>query len=641
MTPHDALARSSEWIWPLVADHLWEATLFACVGCAAAALLRHGPARTRHAVWLMVAAKIALPSFVLALAASTAGLDLSAPLRVASESGEPIPAAMTVVTAAAAPVRSYVGRAADGTGATHDEVFCALTLVWASGFACAAGLLLLRRRALSQALASARALTAGRELEILERARRMAGVPARVSLLLSPGVAQPGVCGVLRPRIVLPVGIADRLGDDELEAVFLHEIAHVRRRDNLVATAHAALCCVFWFFPPVWFVDRRLLAERERACDEAVIALNAASRVYASSLVKVCRFGLEAPTPGVSAATGSDLRRRIDAILGGFGDRRLTRTHRALLGATAACLVLFGVAGSIAADGQKARPAASDEGVWFDGIGPYAERIPPVPVRFENADDAPVLVRAAETKLVPASGGLEHILPPVVTMENVTGRVVSEVRVSFGDDGAWRDVVPFPVTIAPRGRYVLRPDYRRWLNTRAAGKTTRLAVRVTGVTFADGGSWGQRDRVAPEVAAPASGEEFPAGFENPPGAPLVVVDARSKAAGDGYAALPTVTVSNTTDRRIVVVKLRFKAGADAHAVTVQRVDIGPSGRHVFASDTTLAGSPDRVTVQVVGVEFENGDVWGLLDSTIDSRWPDVPVPNAIRPKPEVSANEHE
>ena len=55
-----------------------------------------------------------------------------------------------------------------------------------------------------------------------------------MTLILSSDFPEPGVCGIRRPKLVLPKRVVEALTDQELEAVLLHEVAHVRRHDNLV-----------------------------------------------------------------------------------------------------------------------------------------------------------------------------------------------------------------------------------------------------------------------------------------------------------------------------------------------------------------------------------------------------------------------
>ena len=98
-------------------------------------------------------------------------------------------------------------------------------------------------------------------------------------------------------------------------AILAHELSHIRRRDNLTAAIHMAVEALFWFHPAVWWIKARLLEERERACDEAVLQSGNEAEVYAESILNVCRFYVESPLTCVSGVTGSDLKQRIVRIM--------------------------------------------------------------------------------------------------------------------------------------------------------------------------------------------------------------------------------------------------------------------------------------------------------------------------------------
>jgi beta-lactamase regulating signal transducer with metallopeptidase domain len=93
-----------------------------------------------------------------------------------------------------------------------------------------------------------------------------------VPVTLSAAAHGPSVDGVLRPYISLPAGIDRLLTDRELEAVLVHEVAHARRRDNLIGLIHEIVLCGLWFHPLVWLVGSRLAMFRELSCDDSVIA---------------------------------------------------------------------------------------------------------------------------------------------------------------------------------------------------------------------------------------------------------------------------------------------------------------------------------------------------------------------------------
>jgi beta-lactamase regulating signal transducer with metallopeptidase domain len=136
-----------------------------------------------------------------------------------------------------------------------------------------------------------------------------------IEIRSSPGLLEPGVVGLLRPIILLPAGILERLAPVELEALLAHELCHVRRRDNLRSAVHMIVEALFWFHPLVWWIGARLMEERERACDEDVLRGGSDPGVYARAILNVCRHYVESPLACVSGVTGADLKKRIEKIM--------------------------------------------------------------------------------------------------------------------------------------------------------------------------------------------------------------------------------------------------------------------------------------------------------------------------------------
>lgn len=361
MAVHAWWSTVSAGLWPVVANHLWQSTLFAVALIAIAAMLRDAPARLRHLLWLLALAKFAVPASLVGAMVAPLVRTTAAWVAPAAEASLPAVLADFAVPVAASP-RVWPEPQTDTAVATapaarHAEWACVLTALWAA----VAGLLLLRWKArlrVSMRVLESAHPAGARERAVLEAAAARHGLTRGVALLTGPDVASPGVWGVWRPVVALPEGLAASVSDEELEAVLLHELVHVRRCDNLVAALQMVLCCLFWFHPLVWVLDRRLLAERELACDEHVVATRGEPRTYAEGLLKVVRFCLGWRAAGVSYAANRDLKRRIQRMMTGVPDLRLRRAHRLAL-MMAVAIFVFGSAGAVLL--ASARQAAREQ----------------------------------------------------------------------------------------------------------------------------------------------------------------------------------------------------------------------------------------------------------------------------------------
>jgi hypothetical protein len=158
------------------------------------------------------------------------------------------------------------------------------------------------------------------------------------------------VFGLVNPVLRWPRSVAERLDDQQVEAILSHELAHVRRHDNLTGAAHMLVEVLFWFHPLVWWLGTRLVDERERACDEEVIRWGGDPQVYAWSILNICKHYIEVPLACVSGVTGSDLKHRIERIMKNEGPRTLNAWRKILIttGGIAAIVVATTVAGLVA-----------------------------------------------------------------------------------------------------------------------------------------------------------------------------------------------------------------------------------------------------------------------------------------------------
>ncbi len=179
------------------------------------------------------------------------------------------------------------------------------------------------------------------------------GLPRDVAVRIAQDPIEPGVFGILRP--VLSTRQHFRSLSGAHPRVLAHEHAHIRRRDNLWSALHMAVEALFWFHPLVWWLGGRILEDRERACDEAVIDSGCDPEVKAESLLQ-CRQPPRAKPLPVCAA-GSGLKRRVAGIMTHDVLRNLTAAHKIVL----ACLAVAAIAVPIATGLAAARPIRAQE----------------------------------------------------------------------------------------------------------------------------------------------------------------------------------------------------------------------------------------------------------------------------------------
>ncbi len=179
----------------------------------------------------------------------------------------------------------------------------------------------------------------------------MRGVP----VLVSPSSMEPGIVGILRPALLLPEGIIERLDAEQLRGILAHEMCHARYRDNLTFAFHMVVETLYWFFPPVWWIGARLIEQREQACDEAVVEAGGAAQAFAEGILNVCKFYVESPLACVAGVTGADLKKRIVRIMTERNLLRLDWRKKLILAAVA--LVVAAVPVTLGL-GQAAQTAA-------------------------------------------------------------------------------------------------------------------------------------------------------------------------------------------------------------------------------------------------------------------------------------------
>ena len=179
---------------------------------------------------------------------------------------------------------------------------------------------------------------------------------ARASAVAPPtvreaDVASPQVAGWRRPRLLVPSGLARDLTPAELDAVLLHELAHVRRRDLSWNLLQRGVLALLWFHPVAWVLQAAVARERERCCDALALRHGAAATALARALVKLAEHGLRGPVLVMAVADRGGLVERVRDLL--EPERRGPARSRSLAGAVALgalCMVALGAGRAVSVD---------------------------------------------------------------------------------------------------------------------------------------------------------------------------------------------------------------------------------------------------------------------------------------------------
>jgi beta-lactamase regulating signal transducer with metallopeptidase domain len=179
------------------------------------------------------------------------------------------------------------------------------------------------------------------EARARELARRL-GV-ARLRVLVSPRIDVPCVVGVLRPVVLVPAATLTGIPAAQLEALLVHELAHVRRQDFLVNLIQTLAESLLFFHPAARWLSAEIRQEREHCCDDLVVAVTQEPLEYARALAALERRRAATLAPAASAGR---LRRRVERLLGG-GEPSRRATFPAIVAALAGIAFLVVLAGGL------------------------------------------------------------------------------------------------------------------------------------------------------------------------------------------------------------------------------------------------------------------------------------------------------
>jgi beta-lactamase regulating signal transducer with metallopeptidase domain len=354
----------------------------AIVALGMTTLMRRTRAAARHTVWVAtIGAILALPILAAALPdLRLPSLDTGARLVAAAAQNSSV-AREQVTTPDRQPqiVPRSTSSANDADIDPERRIASIVVLIWAL-----VASVLLARRVVAELRVHRMARDAG---PVSDRLARLAGRIARGSNVTSADVritehvASPVVVGLTRPIVLLPA-TAESWEETDLEAMLVHELGHVARRDCLINFCADIVTSLYWCNPLARLSARRLRLEAERACDERVVTRGTDPRIYAELLLRVARAD-RCVSALTRAATAMSRARELESRLAAMLDGRtsyppVSRTAATLLIAVGAAVTVPAAALTVSA---AEVPNVADV--------PVQQGLPPEPDRLADSLAAP------------------------------------------------------------------------------------------------------------------------------------------------------------------------------------------------------------------------------------------------------------
>lgn len=302
---HTPLAKAFGWT---LFHSLWEGAVVAVA--LAVALFAMRSARGRYA------------AACLAMLAILAGFVVTFALSMPKSGGI---ATMIAHSIPPAPDNDYRGLATSSGGLDPADVLPWLAPFWL------AGVIIFHLRGLAGWMAARRLSSRGVcpapdiWLERLARLQATLRVAKPVALLETCLGGVPVVVGCLRPAILIPLGMLAGMPAGQIEAILMHELAHIRRRDYLVNLLQTVVEGFLFHHPAIWWISSVMRAERENCCDDLVVAASGNAPEYAAALTAL-EYNRRAASEAALAATGGHLMKRIRRLLYPLENRRAVLT---------------------------------------------------------------------------------------------------------------------------------------------------------------------------------------------------------------------------------------------------------------------------------------------------------------------------
>src|SRR5690348_3455779 len=287
--------------WTLL-HFLWEGFAVTVLYAAARAVLRPSRPESRYALACLALAAMAITPVVTFSRLHPAATDPFAPEAL------PSPSATATIPATAPTILP------SSALSTAPQFLPVVVLLWFCGVT-VFSLRLMGGWLVAARVRSGAVAIAGPEWQVaLQRLAVQMRISRPVRLVASARANAPMVVGWLRPVVLFPAAALAGVPSREMEALLLHELAHIRRGDYAINLLQSAIEALLFYHPAVWWISGQVRAEREMCCDDLAVSITGDALTYARALAAA-----EAARAGYAhaalAATGGSLAGRIARLL--------------------------------------------------------------------------------------------------------------------------------------------------------------------------------------------------------------------------------------------------------------------------------------------------------------------------------------
>ncbi|TKI58243.1 hypothetical protein E8L90_24205 [Brevibacillus antibioticus] len=275
---------------------------------------KHFSIRWHHAVWFLLLWKLAVPWSI----DSTISLYNWLPTSPWTSMQEAHPLTEPIVLATEA-LHLHESAPASIANEASFSWISLLSLIWISGVAIFAITMTRGTYRLLSQLTNDVFVQDEAILSVFSQCQKQMGITKSIPLRMSHQMTSPALMGIWRPQIWLPANLLDKLNEHELRHIFLHELAHWKRRDIPVNSIMTVLLILNWFNPLLWYAASRMRQDQEMACDALALTYLQETEVprYGYTMIKMLELYAEPKqirfTAGFSGSK-KQVKRRIEMI---------------------------------------------------------------------------------------------------------------------------------------------------------------------------------------------------------------------------------------------------------------------------------------------------------------------------------------